>query len=299
MRNVVISARCVHLFFIFCLCFSRRRTYIRSTAWFRHCEVCESGGAVGSACTGCSKHERWWLMARAERVLQPSSAEDEKRSRPTGYSQPPSGVNLTDYIVPIPRRYSTNTERRQMDPHNSEMVLVRLHLLLLTLHVVACNFLSDHSLSFYGNQTSIVDTPSPKAATILGDIVIGGLFPVHKKSDGPEPCGEIHGERGIQRLEAMLYTIDEINKDDSILPGLTLGASILDTCSRDTYALEQALEYVRASMSSLDSTEFECEDGSQAKAKTVPIRSSVSLVAHTAVCHCKSPISYDCSKYHR
>ena len=40
---------------------------------------------------------------------------------------------------------------------------------------------------------------------------------------------------------------------------------------RDTYALEQALEYVRASMSSLDATLFECPDGSEAKATSTPV----------------------------
>ena len=40
---------------------------------------------------------------------------------------------------------------------------------------------------------------------------------------------------------------------------------------RDTYALEQALEYVRASMSSLDATLFECPDGSEATATSTPV----------------------------
>ena len=35
--------------------------------------------------------------------------------------------------------------------------------------------------------------------------------------------------------------------------------------------MEQALEYVRASMSSLDATLFECPDGSEAKATSTPV----------------------------
>ena len=52
-------------------------------------------------------------------------------------------------------------------------------------------------------------------------------------------CGEIKKERGIQRLEAMLYAIDLINNSTDLLPNLKLGAKIYDTCDRDTIALEK------------------------------------------------------------
>lgn len=96
-----------------------------------------------------------------------------------------------------------------------------------------------------------------------GDIILGGLFPVHTKStSGTGACGTIQPERGIQRLEAMLYTIDMINNDPNLLPDVKLGANILDTCSRDTYALDQALEYVIGSLTSLQD-DYKCRDGSK------------------------------------
>lgn len=106
------------------------------------------------------------------------------------------------------------------------------------------------------------------AATIIGDIIIGGLFPIHDK--GEKACGSINTDRGIERLEAMLFTIDEINNSSNILPGIKLGASAFDTCGRAPYALEQSLEFIRASITSLDPTEFICKDGSKASAKQVP-----------------------------
>lgn len=78
---------------------------------------------------------------------------------------------------------------------------------------------------------------------IEGDLVLGGLFPVHEKGAGMEECGRVNEDRGIQRLEAMLFAIDRINTDNTLLPGISLGVHILDTCSRDTYALEQVSEH--------------------------------------------------------
>lgn len=80
---------------------------------------------------------------------------------------------------------------------------------------------------------------SRREIRIEGDLVLGGLFPVHEKGAGMEECGRVNEDRGIQRLEAMLFAIDRINTDKALLPGVSLGVHILDTCSRDTYALEQ------------------------------------------------------------
>jgi hypothetical protein len=44
------------------------------------------------------------------------------------------------------------------------------------------------------------------------DIMLGGLFPIHKKGEGGNPCGDIQDEDGIQPLEALLFTLDEINR---------------------------------------------------------------------------------------
>ncbi|KAM9311157.1 metabotropic glutamate receptor 3 [Gastrophryne carolinensis] len=103
-----------------------------------------------------------------------------------------------------------------------------------------------------------------KEIKIEGDLVLGGLFPINEKGSGPEECGRINEDRGIQRLEAMLFAIDQINRDSTLLPGVKLGVHILDTCSRDTYALEQSLEFVRASLTKVDETEYVCPDGSLA-----------------------------------
>lgn len=93
-----------------------------------------------------------------------------------------------------------------------------------------------------------------------GDIILGGLFPVHARGDRGTPCGELKKEKGIHRLEAMMFAIDLINKDPELLPNITLGARILDTCSRDTYALEQSLTFVQA-LIERDGSDVRCANG--------------------------------------
>lgn len=90
-----------------------------------------------------------------------------------------------------------------------------------------------------------------------GDIILGGIFPMHEHNiNNPEyPCGDVKEEKGIQRLEAMMYALDMINKNHTdLLPNITLGSLVIDSCSSDTYALEQSMEFVRYYMNQV----FEC-----------------------------------------
>ncbi|CAL8358794.1 unnamed protein product [Lota lota] len=106
---------------------------------------------------------------------------------------------------------------------------IRVALLVLMCRVVLLS----------GGEPAPPPPPSRREIRIEGDLVLGGLFPVHEKGAGLEECGRVNEDRGIQRLEAMLFAIDRINSDPTLLPGVSLGVHILDTCSRDTYALEQ------------------------------------------------------------
>uniref|UniRef100_A0A8C4GVX4 Glutamate receptor, metabotropic 6a n=1 Tax=Dicentrarchus labrax TaxID=13489 RepID=A0A8C4GVX4_DICLA len=100
----------------------------------------------------------------------------------------------------------------------------------------------------------------PHSIKIPGDITLGGLFPVHSRGPHGLPCGELKKEKGIHRMEAMLYALDQINSDPELLPNITLGARILDTCSRDTYALEQSLTFVQALIQK-DTSDIRCSNG--------------------------------------
>ncbi|QQP57591.1 Metabotropic glutamate receptor [Caligus rogercresseyi] len=84
-----------------------------------------------------------------------------------------------------------------------------------------------------------------------GDILLGSLFPIHKQNHlhKGDPCGDIQSEDGIQPLEAMLFTLDNINEDESILKGVRLGAVAYDSCDDPIFASEQAVPFLEGFMS--------------------------------------------------
>ncbi|XP_056138940.1 metabotropic glutamate receptor 5b [Lampris incognitus] len=93
-------------------------------------------------------------------------------------------------------------------------------------------------------------------AHIPGDIIIGALFSVHHQPPADKvherKCGAVREQYGIQRVEAMMHTLDRINADPRILPNITLGCEIRDSCWHSAVALEQSIEFIRDSLVSSD-----------------------------------------------
>ncbi|GFT71372.1 metabotropic glutamate receptor 1 [Nephila pilipes] len=79
-----------------------------------------------------------------------------------------------------------------------------------------------------------------------GDIILGGLLRIHDKDDRLM-CGPLMSKESIQVVEALLYTIDYVNAQKEFLPGIKLGAYILDDCNRDSFSLDQAVDFIRGS----------------------------------------------------
>uniref|UniRef100_A0A4W4DSA6 Metabotropic glutamate receptor 5 n=1 Tax=Electrophorus electricus TaxID=8005 RepID=A0A4W4DSA6_ELEEL len=93
-------------------------------------------------------------------------------------------------------------------------------------------------------------------AHIPGDIIIGALFSVHHQPPADKvherKCGAVREQYGIQRVEAMMHTLDRINADPNILPNITLGCEIRDSCWHSAVALEQSIEFIRDSLVAAD-----------------------------------------------
>ncbi|XP_056329404.1 metabotropic glutamate receptor 5b isoform X2 [Danio aesculapii] len=111
--------------------------------------------------------------------------------------------------------------------------------------------------------TSLVSTAQSNerrvVAHIPGDIIIGALFSVHHQPPADKvherKCGAVREQYGIQRVEAMMHTLDRINADPKILPNVTLGCEIRDSCWHSAVALEQSIEFIRDSLVAADESE--------------------------------------------
>lgn len=79
-----------------------------------------------------------------------------------------------------------------------------------------------------------------------GDINLGGLFPVHFYEESVQDCGELRGLDALKRVEAMAYMVRQINDNKTLLPNITLGYEIYDTCSFNAIALKQSLKMIPA-----------------------------------------------------
>ena len=86
-------------------------------------------------------------------------------------------------------------------------------------------------------KNNVCDPPK-RVSNFTADVIIGGLIPVHTG-------GKLHlNERGVMWVEAMMYAIKEINGNKSLLPDITLGFDIRDSCSTADLALEAALDFM-------------------------------------------------------
>ncbi|XP_053316500.1 vomeronasal type-2 receptor 1-like [Spea bombifrons] len=86
-----------------------------------------------------------------------------------------------------------------------------------------------------------------------GDVLIGGLFVIHSGYDFPEltfqdvpqppSCKGFH-VRYYRDVLGLMFAIDEINKSRELLPNITLGFSLFDSCMSELRAIWGALSLV-------------------------------------------------------
>lgn len=97
-----------------------------------------------------------------------------------------------------------------------------------------------------GIEQMQIEWPQKKEAVVNGDLLLGGLMMVHSREDTKFTCGPIMAQGGIQTVETMLYTLDQINKQSR---KFKIGALILDDCDKDTYGLEMAINFIKGQWS--------------------------------------------------
>ena len=78
-----------------------------------------------------------------------------------------------------------------------------------------------------------------------GDLNIGGLLPLHHpKLLDDRVCGVIRSITALREMEAMVYAINWINMNETILPGVRLGFHIRDTCFSVSVTLRSTLNFI-------------------------------------------------------
>lgn len=126
-------------------------------------------------------------------------------------------------------------------------------------------------ISALTNLTECI-TYKRKKIVYQGDIMIGALLPVHEQPSYSSPdsttyvsqsrrvCGVIRDQYGVQRVEALLYTLDKINSKEKsrLLPGIRLGLEIRDECWDSSIALEETIDFIKDTIAT-DSSEEESQ----------------------------------------
>ncbi|XP_075551881.1 metabotropic glutamate receptor 5-like isoform X2 [Dermacentor variabilis] len=126
------------------------------------------------------------------------------------------------------------------------------------LQVCVLLLLLDMAAERHGAWGAVPLSSQRQTGSIPGDFIIGALFPVHQSPDAKNAqtrtCGEVREHYGIQRVEASLHTIDDINRNDALLPNVTLGIEIRDSCWYSPTALEQSIEFIRDAISAQETS---------------------------------------------
>ena len=97
------------------------------------------------------------------------------------------------------------------------------------------------------------------------DFVLGGLLPVHEE-DPDSTAGRCKNIRRDLSVEAMLFAIDSVNANETLLPNITLGFDIRDSCYSENIGLDEAVDVIisgnQLNVAGCQSTEMESTNAS-------------------------------------
>uniref|UniRef100_A0A3Q3WB43 Taste receptor type 1 member 3 n=1 Tax=Mola mola TaxID=94237 RepID=A0A3Q3WB43_MOLML len=84
--------------------------------------------------------------------------------------------------------------------------------------------------------------------SLPGDIMLGGLFPINELTSNLN-------QYGLGLAIVMKYAVDEINAHQTLLPGITLGYEIHDTCRQSAVIVKPTISFLTAKSSKVLSVE--------------------------------------------
>ncbi|XP_038654722.1 G-protein coupled receptor family C group 6 member A-like [Scyliorhinus canicula] len=130
---------------------------------------------------------------------------------------------------------------------------------ILVTFTISCWVSFIHAASLCNIPDDIVSARAP------GDIIIGGLFPVHRKLEHLEnrtQPGRLYCSKFslsvFLHAQAMIHSIEQIN-NSTLLPGVILGYEIYDTCSNVLTAIQATTRFISRFNSSDSRIEVHCD----------------------------------------
>ncbi|XP_076002469.1 extracellular calcium-sensing receptor-like [Genypterus blacodes] len=105
--------------------------------------------------------------------------------------------------------------------------------------MLLCYYVSSALSSFVSSSCQLQGQFELNGMHMAGDIVLGGLFPIQYisvfsgfsfTSEPPDPTCHGFDFAGFRYAQTMVFAIDEINRNSNLLPNVTLGYSLYDTC---------------------------------------------------------------------
>ncbi|XP_017564491.1 extracellular calcium-sensing receptor-like [Pygocentrus nattereri] len=141
-----------------------------------------------------------------------------------------------------------------------------------------------------------------------GDVIVGGIFPFHRSWEITDMSYIVKPStmncmsldfRTFQFSQSLIFAIEEINNSSSLLPGVTLGYRLYDTCSSTAMGVRMAMALVNGNENS--TLDEPCTKPAQVQAIIGETQSSVSmaiaksvgpfsipLISHYSTCECLS-----------
>ncbi|XP_036441541.1 extracellular calcium-sensing receptor-like [Colossoma macropomum] len=174
---------------------------------------------------------------------------------------------------------------------------------LLHVVMVIINF-----LRINGTFCSLQGEPVYPQLSKDGDIIVGGILPFHRSWEitnmsyviKPSPLNCVSLDfRAIQFSQSLIFAIEEINNSSSLLPGVSLGYKLYDTCSSTAMGVRMAMALINGNENS--TLDEPCTKPAQVQGIIGETHSSIStaiaksvgpfnipLISYEATCECLS-----------
>ncbi|XP_072035588.1 metabotropic glutamate receptor 2-like, partial [Amphiura filiformis] len=103
------------------------------------------------------------------------------------------------------------------------------------------------------------------------DVILGGLIPLHTYNETTQDCDKLRNIDSLKKVEALAFAIQKINDNTTLLPNITLGFDIHDTCSYESRTIRECLHFLPISEDTCRPSDLSCSNEINWKAPVVGV----------------------------